>query len=490
MSANNSTSQHAARFSKRTLFAGLLAFFGAACGNDSTVAPKITAPELLISANLSAIAGEEFSRVIVVNDAQGLPVTVTVDGLPAWLAFIPGQLLLRGTPSVRDGTIRTIRITATNGTHTVMRETDIRVFGSAKEKQLQEQLETLFMANTGSMRGVSIAVVDASGQSYAAFMGRMGSSPTHPRIERIHKYRLASVTKPMTTALILKLIEEGKLGLDDIITSRYSTALPNANSITVRHLLTHTGGVFDHLNANVFWSSPQHSQTKVWTVPEIVQFAVNHGPLFTPGTSYAYSNTGFVVLGALIETVTGLSLPDAFSQMLFSPLGLSDILYDDFSTTSNPIQTLVFNSRSYEYHATAAGASGAMVGSPTEVARFGWHVYGGRYVSAALTNLMSINHGSQVGGQNYGLGTRIWTVAGIRHHGHTGNLMNYRNILMYVPEADISIAMHTHDPHTGWNHLIDAMLAYVVTNFSDRPVKRLPFVMYADDVRELDNTID
>jgi hypothetical protein len=96
---------------------------------------------------------------------------------------------------------------------------------------------------------------------------------------------------------------------------------------------------------------------------------------------------------------------------------------------------------------------------------------------------MSENIGARLGGSSYGLGTRIWTVAGIPHHGHTGALMDYRNILMYIPGLDISIAMHTHQVHPGWFPLTDDVFEYVVDNFTEKHVNKLPRFMWEGESR-------
>jgi CubicO group peptidase (beta-lactamase class C family) len=76
---------------------------------------------------------------------------------------------------------------------------------------------------------------------------------------------------------------------------------------------------------------------------------------------------------------------------------------------------------------------------------------------------MITDYGFAVGGSNYGLGTRLWDDFGIVHYGHTGSLMDYRSIIMYVPEADVSIALSTNDPHPNWFDLVNGVLV-VVTN--------------------------
>jgi D-alanyl-D-alanine carboxypeptidase len=461
----------------RSLFAVLfLSLLWAGCKSNAT-GPEKLPPVLNIEDFLGAIADVEFAEQIEVSDPNGLNVTVSIDGLPSWLTFFPDQKVLQGLPSADDIGSITLAITADNGSKSVSKDVRLRVFATQSELELQEMVESSFSTITVGMNGVSVAVVDANGKTYRAYTGNMGTNWTHPKIAPNSKYRIASATKPMTAALILKLVEDGKLNLNDVVEDHIQTQLANANMITIRHLLTHRSGVYDHLNASSFWSAKPLGS--VWTFSEIIQLAIERGPLFNPGASYGYSNTGFVILGAIVEEITGLGIQEAYNQLVFNPLALEETIYDNYSNAANPIPHLAYNSRSYEYHLTSAGPSGAVAASASDVAMFGWKVYGGRFVNQTLTDQMSVNYGS-----NYGLGTRIWTVAGIRHHGHTGNLMNYRNILMYVPEADIAIAMHTHDPHSNWNTLINQVLIYAVDNFSSNPVKRLPAFVYEGETRD------
>jgi D-alanyl-D-alanine carboxypeptidase len=206
-----------------------------------------------------------------------------------------------------------------------------------------------------------------------------------------------------------------------------------------------------------------------------VDFAINHGPVSSPGSSYSYSNTAFYALKTLIEKYTGISLNQAYQLRLFEPLGLSNIIYDDYSTTANQIDGLALNSRSYEYHLTAAGPAGAIASTASDIAQFGRQLYSGDLLSPELTEQLTVDIGEQYNGPGYGLGTRIWNIGGIPHHGHTGALLNYRNILMYIPEADLTVSIHTHDVHANWFTLVDAIFDFSVQNFSDGLAKPVPF---------------
>ena len=455
----------------------LLIFIWTSCSDS--IGPRVQPPGLAVPVHLGAIVGEEFHQNLVVNDPQDLDVNVTFMGIPVWLEYIPEEQLLTGTPGEQDAGSFDITVTADNGSRTSSRKTTLTVYASRaafREFELRTFLEQITNTITPDIRGVSTAVVDTDGYQYTAFIGDMGPGQNHLTLNEESMFRIASATKPMTTALVLRLLDDGLIGMDDILTEHYPTPLPNAGSMTLRQMLSHTAGVFDHLNSNSFWGHPTFTPTKVWTVDELVNFAVQNGSRFTPGTSYGYSNTAFCVLGALVEEVTGMELSEAYEQLLFEPMKLEHIVYDDFSTASNPIAGLARNNRTYEYHLSAAGAAGAMVASPTDVASFGWQFYGGRFVSEELTQQLSVNIGSSRGGQPYGLGTRIWNIGGNPHHGHSGSLMNYRAILMYVPDSDIAIAIHSHDVHNNWFNLVDNIFMYVVNHFDqtgEAPIARM-----------------
>ena len=432
---------------------------------------------------LSAFVDQEFTQTVHATDPQDFDVQISVSSLPEWLEFSPSENLLRGTPAETETGLYEVEVEADNGVLTTTANVLIRVFRSADELALQSRLDTFVNSTTPGLTGISISVIDRNGELLQAYRGTSGFGLGTSPIRETSKFRIASATKPMTTALILKLADEGHLNLDAYVDEYYETELPNADTITIRQLLSHIGGVFDHLNSSSFWSDPSFTPTRVWTVEELVDFAVRNGPEFTPGAAYRYSNTGFNVLGAIINEVTGMDLEDAFKELLFEPMELKSTVYDNFSTSSNTIPSLAQNSRTYEYHLTTVGAAGAVAATPEDVARFGRNLYGGRYLSAELTEKLSENIGESVGGQNYGLGTRIWDIGGIPHHGHTGALMDYRNILMYIPQADLTIAMHTHDVHSNWFVLVDEIFDYAVQNFSDGLAKPVPFV-YGAEPRE------
>ncbi len=334
------------------------------------------------------------------------------------------------------------------------------------EAELANRLQQGWATLTPGLRGVSVAVLTRDDKLYTATVGASAPWVNSPPLSATHRFRVASVSKSFMAALILKLAEEGRLELDDKVTEHWPDCpVPNSGSITLRQLLSHTAGVFDHLNANTFWNDPANTATKVWTLEEILGFAARNGPLFAPGTSYAYSNTGICVLGGVVERILGMSYGTAVAQRLAGPMGLTSTVYDDFSTANAKIPHLAESAAAYSYHASAACAAGAMVSSPTDMARFGRLVYGGRFLGASSTGDMTRNLGKAVGGQDYGLGTRLWTRYGTSYHGHTGSLMDYRTILMYVPAGDLTIAMAANGAHDSWTTLTYYMFDWALARF-------------------------
>jgi len=145
--------------------------------------------------------------------------------------------------------------------------------------------------------------------------------------------RVASVTKTFTAATVLRLVGQGHIALDAPIgrylPAAYTTLLAGGgyrpDRITVRHLLRHTGGLADYANTDAFDAAVRAAPAHRWTRLEQVRFALAHGrPVAPPGAVYHYADTGYVLLGEIIERVSGLPLAAAYRSLLrFGPLGLA-----------------------------------------------------------------------------------------------------------------------------------------------------------------------
>src|SRR6185436_15348616 len=140
------------------------------------------------------------------------------------------------------------------------------------------------------------------------------------------EFRLGSITKQFTAAAILQLAEQGKLSLDDPVSKYYAAAPPAWAPITIKHLLTHTSGIPSYTGLPTFFSTAQ-SRTEM--KPEEIVALTKDKPLeFAPGARFNYDNTGYVLLGVVIEKVSGQTYAQYLQDHIFGPLKLTHTGYD------------------------------------------------------------------------------------------------------------------------------------------------------------------
>src|ERR671934_1466743 len=137
--------------------------------------------------------------------------------------------------------------------------------------------------------------------------------------------RIGSMTKTFIGTLVLQLVGEGKLGLDDPI-QRWAPEVPNARHITVRELLNMSSGLYEYFDDRQWAQQAVSPRTglalRQWTPQQLVRVAVAHKPYFPPGRGYHHSNTNFILLGLIVEKVTGRPVEDVLQARILRPLGL------------------------------------------------------------------------------------------------------------------------------------------------------------------------
>ena len=165
--------------------------------------------------------------------------------------------------------------------------------------------------------GALIVVKDGSTVRVAArgFADRDAARPMRPD----DRFRIGSVTKTFVAALVLRLVEEGRLRLDDPVERWLPGLVPGGRSITVRHLLSHTAGLPDYVEDPRLRREPERR----WTPTELVSLALARSrERVPPGGAFAYSSTDYVLLGLIAEKAGGADLGDQLRDRLFEPLGL------------------------------------------------------------------------------------------------------------------------------------------------------------------------
>ncbi|MGR3911243.1 serine hydrolase domain-containing protein [Burkholderia sp. SR8] len=158
---------------------------------------------------------------------------------------------------------------------------------------------------------------------------------THAPIPTNAHFRIGSVTKTWTGTVILQLVQEGRLKLTDHV-SQYVANVPNGDSITIEQLLTMRSGLYNYSTSLAFNQTLDAQPNKLWTIDELLGIAESQPVYFAPGAGFRYSNTNTVLLGRIIEQLTGMSAADAIRTRLFAPLGLTETTLPPQDNTALP----------------------------------------------------------------------------------------------------------------------------------------------------------
>ncbi|MFJ2814699.1 serine hydrolase domain-containing protein [Streptomyces sp. NPDC087294] len=249
------------------------------------------------------------------------------------------------------------------------------------------------------------------------------------------RFRIGSVTKTFSAVVLMQLAAEGRLRLDAPV-NRYLPGLLPDRRITVRHVLGHRSGLYDYANDLFARTVPgfESVRREVFTYRRLVGRSLRHPRTNRPGAAYSYSNTNFVVVGMLIEKLTGHTVRTEFQNRVFKPLGLRDTFYVHPGTripgrhargylTPDRVGAPLVDAT--DQTASWAQSAGAIISSARDVDRFLSALLSGRLTSPA--SLREMRHMVRVDdSQAYGLGLRRRELScGVRVYGHTGAVQGY-----------------------------------------------------------------
>lgn len=289
---------------------------------------------------------------------------------------------------------------------------------------------------------ISVAVLRGSDTLVMKGYGEASISP-HREANAATVYRIGSITKQFTAAAIMRLIERGKLSLSDPM-SKYLPDVPlHGQTVTIRQLLNHTSGIHSYT------SDPEWQKT--WaqdlTPRQIVAFVDKDTFDFAPGTNWRYNNTGYVLLGMIIEKITGESYANHLQRELFTPLGLRHTSYCP-SRTTDPAFAAGYSSGSgtaqpAEYlsmtHPFSAGSLCSTVGDLVIWQRA---LASGRVVDLRSYSLMSVADTLNTGRRlNYGFGLVPGNLAGHRVVGHTGGVNGFTTSGLFFPDDTVNVVV-------------------------------------------------
>ena len=302
-----------------------------------------------------------------------------------------------------------------------------RVSNEELRSRLKRTLdEHIFQGITGASMAVSVPGFERMLLS-SGMADLDGDTPVRPD----HLFKIASITKTFVAAVIVQLVQEGKLDLSTTL-DRWFPDLPNARFITLRQVLIHQSGIPDREYDLVRRDPPKDS---IWTLKAIVDRAYDTNPVRAPG-EYAYSNTNCMVLGMLIQKVTGESRVVQVRKRVLDPLALLDTCSSSEEGYSKErlARGYVHDSGRPEdvtelFPMTFAGPSGDMISTADDVLRWWEAIFEGKAVGKQHFDefVTAQNHGTYPGTamSGHGLGTMIFSYNDLEVIGYRGSLPGY-----------------------------------------------------------------
>ncbi|HKK45339.1 MAG TPA: serine hydrolase domain-containing protein [Balneolaceae bacterium] len=299
------------------------------------------------------------------------------------------------------------------------------------KQKLDAYIDTLFQNHKvmGSLE------IDSAGQTvFERTWGFRELQDDSLRSNMETEYRIGSITKMFTATMIFQLIEEGKLSLSTKL-SKFYPDIPKADSITIGNLMHHQSGIFNFTNAPDY----QNYMTEKHSEKQMLQIFRGQKSQFTPGSKTSYSNTNYVLLGYIIENLTGDSYADQLQKRIVDPLKLKHTYYgDDIDPQQNEAASFRWQSGKWqkmpETDMSIPGGAGAIVSTPADLIQFIRALFNGKLVSKkSLDHMTSFESG-------LGMGMMKAPFDNEFAYGHTGGIDGFQSNLFYFPKEDVTVA--------------------------------------------------
>jgi CubicO group peptidase (beta-lactamase class C family) len=325
---------------------------------------------------------------------------------------------------------------------------------SLSQAEFQAKADALLAASFPADGPGAAVIITRGGRTlYASGRGLADLDAKRP-ITPDTAFKLGSIVKQFTAATVLKLVAEGQIGLDNPV-SRFLPDFPQPGAgATVRQLLNHSSGIQDFSKIPGFMGSEPTMRPN--STADLIAVTRSRPSPSKPGERWEYNNGGYVVLGAIIETVTGKTWDEAVTQLIARPLGLKSLAYAAVGE-SDPIRARGYSLQGGQQrpaqgvHMSVAHAAGGLVGSARDLAKWARALHGGRVVRPELYREMiqpaRLTDGTT---QPYGFGLRLQELRGRRALVHGGSGRGIDTDSIYLPSEDLYVAVlaNSDDPAT------------------------------------------
>lgn len=296
-------------------------------------------------------------------------------------------------------------------------------------------------AQSGTTSGVSVLVsqdgkiIYEKGFGYADVGNKVPVSPDS-------KFRIGSITKQFIATCILKLQEQGKMSVQDKL-SKYIPGFPRGDEVTIQHLLTHTSGIHSYTNRPAFMKYLTMPITSAALVDTIEAYPYD----FNPGDRYQYNNSGYFLLGYILEKLSGKSLAVYLNETLFKPLGMNNTgIYETTKVLDNEAYGYSYSNdtiiKAVNWDMSWAGGAGALYSTTKDLYTWNEALFNGKVLSDASLNAAftktELNNKEKI---DYGFGWGLGNFRGYKFISHGGGLHGFLSDLERQPEKKVTIVV-------------------------------------------------
>lgn len=299
----------------------------------------------------------------------------------------------------------------------------------------------------------SVAIDSAGKEVYNNSLGFSYIGDKKMKAGEKTKYRIGSVTKTFTTVMIFQLIEEGNLSLSTTLAEFYPQ-MPQAGSITIKDMLRHQSGLYNFTNASDYpqWMTKERSKKQMLSLFE------DQEPQFAPGTQTSYSNTNYVLLGFIIEAITGDSYANQLEKRITDPLNLVNTYYGEkINPKENEAASFRFTDSLWkampETDMSVPAGAGAIVSTPDDLTDFMYGLFNGKLVSKESREKMITIR------QRLGMGLMQVPFYNLFGYGHNGGIDGFQSHSSYFPSEEVAVAFTANAMDYNMNNILIGILS-------------------------------
>lgn len=316
------------------------------------------------------------------------------------------------------------------------------------------KLDSFFVALNTKDQSMGSIAISANGvlvyQNAIGYSQLSKSLKTPATIET--KYRIGSITKMFTATMIFQLIDEGKLSFETPLAT-YFPKLPNAGKITIREMLDHRSGLHNFTSDSLYATYMRSPKSEA----EMIAMFAGQKSEFEPDTKAEYSNTNFVLLGYIIEKLTGKTYAEELKKRITSKIGLAQTYY---GTQTNPAKNEAY---SYNYleectqmpetDMSIPGGAGGIVSTPADLVKFINALFEGKLINPASLELMKTMR------DNYGMAMFAIPFDDKKGYGHSGGIDGFFSLLIYLPQEKLAIAYTSNGTRYSYSDVVMGALS-------------------------------